>query len=177
MPCSSLSMNTGGTGTPEARAISSTTFSRRRSTGSVVFGIDAPAAEPLGHHGAAAGQLGRLVQAAADDQSQSRHALARIGNSNVEPCRAYQQLRSAIAVATNVVPTMPITAQHEHHHQPLRIAAGDGLTFEEVGGHERVEGQSVKGREPESHHSGAVRLLMLSGPVTSRLSVLDHFAM
>ena len=38
MPSSSSSMNTGGTGMPEASAISSTTFSSRRSFGSSVLG-------------------------------------------------------------------------------------------------------------------------------------------
>ena len=70
MPSSSLSRNTGGTGTPEARAISSTTLSSRRSTGFERVGINAPPAEPLGHAAAAAGELGDLEQAAAADQRQ-----------------------------------------------------------------------------------------------------------
>ena len=87
MPCSSSSMNTGGTGTPEARAISSTTLSSRRSTGSVVFGIDPPAAEPLGHDRAAARKLGDLEQAAAADQRQRGHARQQPGTRRENlPC-------------------------------------------------------------------------------------------
>src|SRR3954465_1991124 len=86
IPGSSLSKNTGGTGTPEASAISSTTFSSRRSTGSVVSGNTRrpplpgagrtrkapPAPQVLGQDMPAAGELGHLEQAAAANQQQRR---------------------------------------------------------------------------------------------------------
>ena len=71
--------------------------------------INAPAAEPLGDDGAAAGQLSDLEQAAAADERKRpdarRRAAPRCGI-----VRRLSAAPSAIAVATNVVPTMPITA-------------------------------------------------------------------
>ena len=86
--------------------------------------IDAPAAEPLGDDRAAAGELSDLEQAAAaDERERDQHSRQRA--LRAEFASATGMRRSAIAVTTNVVPTMPIDGQHEHHDQPLRIAAGD----------------------------------------------------